>query len=549
MPTSHTPPFGPLKSAPSTHSPSRTWRPLRFLNLYRFTLATLFVVLQLLGELPKPLGSIHPDLFHHTSLAYLGFSLVAMYLLGLRKPPFLAQLHLHILADIVFITLWMHASGGVSSGVGMLLVVSVANGSMIAAGRVSGLFAALATIAILLEQIYSEFSTPSGAVNYPLAGLLGATLFATAVLAHVLARRAHESEALARQRSIDLANMAQLTEYIIQHMQTGVMVVDPDNRVRLMNGAAWYMLGTPLSALPVPLLQISIVLSHQLQQWQHAPHREKVHLQVEGTPNELLAQFLAIGKEHDDGILIFLEDAATTTNQAQQLKLASLGRLTASIAHEIRNPLGAISHAGALLAESPELGKADRRLTEIIAEQSRRINTIVENVLQLGRRDRARSEALTLKPWLERFIDELEQANPDQAGQLKLELDDPELAAHFDPNQLQQLLLNLCLNGLRHAEEKEGRAKVTLRGGRLDERFGHLDIIDTGPGISEAHRGQIFEPFFTTESSGTGLGLYLARELAEGNHAQLRYEPTAEGESRFRLVFRLPERDNRAHEP
>lgn len=533
-----TPPFGPTRPSRETDDYARTWRPLRFLNFYRFGLAALFALLYNIGELPPPLGLTLPGLFYQTTLAYLIISLVAMYPLAVQKPPFLAQLYSHMLADIVFITLWMHASGGVTSGVGMLLVVSIANGSMMAAGRVPGFFAALATIAVLLEQLYAQWFPSPAQVNYSLAGLLGITLFATAILAHVLARRARESEALARQRSIDLANMAQLTEYIIQQMQTGVMVVDPDNRVRLMNGSAWYMLGTPLSSLPTPLPQLSKELNQLLQNWRIRQDRKKLHLHVEGTPNELLVQFLTIGRERRDGTLVFLEDAATTTRQAQQLKLASLGRLTASIAHEIRNPLGAISHAGALLAEAPQLEQADRRLTEIIGEQSQRINTIVENVLQLGRRDQAQAEMVPLESWLYSFSDELGHSHPDSREQIAITANDGPIAAHFDPNQLRQLLLNLCLNGLRHAEERPDETKVTLASGILDDDHGYLDIIDSGPGISSEHRNHIFEPFFTTESKGTGLGLYLARELAEANQAQLRYEPTREGRSRFRLVFR-----------
>lgn len=534
-----TPPFGQQVAPHEPESAARTWRPLRFLNLYRFTLAALFCVLYHFNELPAPLGHASPRFFYLVSLAYLGFSLLAFYPLSLRRPAFPLQLYGHILADIVFITLLMHTSGGITSGVGMLLVVSVANASMIAAGRLPGFFAALASIAVLLEQLYNAlFPAAAGSVNYSLAGLLGIALFATAILAHVLARRARESEALARQRGIDLANMAQLTDYVIQQMQTGVMVVDPNTRVRLMNSAAWQQLGAPLSNLMSPLGTFSRDLARMVQTWQAEPHWQKQRLQVEGTPNELLVQMLSIGHDRPEGILIFLEDAATTTRQAQQLKLASLGRLTASIAHEIRNPLAAINHAAALLDESPSLDPADRRLSEIITTQSQRINTIIEDVLQLGRRDRSLSQELDLQGWLTEFIDELQQSRPESSGQIALEGEEAGLTIHFDPNQLRQLLLNLCINGLRHAADSPEPVRLRLSTGRLDAEHGYLDIIDHGPGIDEEHRKHIFEPFFTTESSGTGLGLYLARELAEANRAQLRYEPTRDGQSRFRLVFR-----------
>ena len=532
------PPFGPDHSPAPKSDYAKTWRPLRFLNLYRFSLAALFILLYHTGETPPPLGIADPELFYHTSLAYLAFSLLAMYPLSRRQPQFMLQLGSHILADVIFITVLMHASGGIASGIGMLLIVSVANGSMIAGGRAPGFFAAMATIAVLIEQAYTELAHAGANINYPLAGMLGIALFTTAILAHVLARRARESEALARQRSVDLANMAQLTDYIIQHMQTGVMVVDPENRVRLMNSSAWHLLGTPMTPPDAQLQQYSTELQQQLEGWKENPGNAARPLYIAGNPLELLTQFMGIGQHRTYGTLIFLEDAASTTRQAQQLKLASLGRLTASIAHEIRNPLGAISHAGALLAESPALDSNDARLTEIIREQSQRINTIIENVLQLGRRDHRQDEDFLLKPWLEKFLQEMQQAQPGHAGSMQLHVEPEDLVIHFDPNHLHQLLNNLCQNGLRHAARAEDPVKLRLNAGTIGEDHGYLDVIDAGPGIAEENRTHVFEPFFTTESKGTGLGLYLAREMAVCNQAQLRYEPTASKQSRFRLLFR-----------
>lgn len=517
---------------------AKTWRPLQFLNLYRFSLAALFILLYHLGTFTPPLGAADRELFYHTSLAYLGFSVLALYPLLLRQPSFIAQLVSHILADIVFITVLMHASGGVSSGLGMLLVISVANGSMIAGGRTPGFFAAMASISLLAEQSYTAMTHPEANINYSLAGMLGITLFATAILAHVLAKRAQESEALAHQRSVDLANMAQLTHYIIQHMQTGVLVVAPDGHVRLMNGSAEHLLNTSIT-LPNALLQdFSPELHQQLEEWKENPGTATRPLQVDDSPQELLAQFMNIGEQRKDGTLIFLVDAANTTRQAQQLKLASMTRLTASIAHEIRNPLSAISHAGALLSESETLDKNDARLTEIISEQSQRINTIVENVLQLGRQAQGQGEHFALKPWLEKFVQEFQQSQTESRDAIRLQIEPNNLFIYFDPGHLHQLLCNLCQNGLRHSAASEAPIKLQLVAAMIGEDHGYLDVIDAGPGINEEQRSHIFEPFFTTESKGTGLGLYLARELAARNQAQLRYEPTALKESRFRLLFR-----------
>lgn len=515
----------------------QSWRPLRFLNLYRFFIAALLILLVHLDQLPFPLGTVSPELFYNTSLFYLLFSLLAMYPLWIHRPGFMFQLATHMLADIIFIVLLMHASGGVASGVGMLLVISIANGSMIAAGRISGLFAALASLAILGEQLYSDWMGASANVNYSFAGMLGFTLFATAILAHVLARRARESEALARQRGIDLANMAQLTEYIIQHMHTGVMVVGPDQRVRLINSAAWRLVGMPVLPTNVPLREYGEELEQQFKSWQQHPSEQKSRIHTQASPHPLLLQCVPIGRGESNGALLFLEDATATTQQAQQLKLASLGRLTASIAHEIRNPLGAISHAGALLAESPALDNNDLRLTRIIAEQSQRINTIIENVLQLGRRDRTHPVMLPMASWLQRFLVEFGHVHPAADQHVWLEWVPDDLQAWFDPGHLHQILSNLCENGLRHGELRDDEATVRLRCGRMGNQHGFIDVFDNGPGVEESLRSDIFEPFYTTQNKGTGLGLYLARELAECNQAQLRYEPEETGGSRFRLVF------------
>ena len=515
----------------------QNWRPLRFLNLYRFFIAALLLILLHLGQLPAPLGSVAPSLFYYTALLYLAFSLLAMYPLWIHKPGFLFQLSSHMLGDIVFIVLLMHASGGVVSGVGMLLVISIANGSMIAAGRISGLFAALASLAVLGEQLYSAWFSTGYQVNYSLAGMLGFTLFATAILAHVLARRARESEALARQRGLDLANMAQLTEYIIQHMNTGVMVVGPEQRVRLINSAAWRLLGKPALPPNAPLRDYGAELEGKLHDWQQHRSDQKVRLHSSASPHQLLVQYIPIGHGDSSGALLFLEDAAETTQQAQQLKLASLGRLTASIAHEIRNPLGAISHAGALLAESPDLDKHDLRLTRIIGEQSQRINCIIENVLKLGRRDRTQPTMLPLASWLIRFLLEFGHVHPQADTQVRLESVSEDLQAWFDPGHLHQILSNLCENALRHSRPEAGQASVRLRTGRMGEHHGYIDVCDNGPGVDEEDRSTIFEPFYTTQGKGTGLGLYLARELAECNQAQLRYDPDEHGGSRFRLLF------------
>ena len=255
-----------------------------------------------------------------------------------------------------------------------------------------------------------------------------------------------------------------------------------------------------------------------------------------------MPRFAHLGKDNDSGTLIFLEDMAAVAQQAQQLKLASLGRLTASIAHEIRNPLGAISHAGQLLAESSHLDKSEARLTEIIQDHSQRVNTIIENVMQLNRRDRSNPEEIELNQWLASFVDDFCLNEAILHSQIHHTPIDDINIIRFDDSQLQQILINLCQNGLRHGDQ-DSRPQLWLQCGIIKEsNTPYLEVIDNGKGIDATLAEHIFEPFFTTAANGSGLGLYISRELCESNQAHLNYISSPDSGSCFRITFADPRR-------
>jgi len=519
----------------------QTWGQLRFLNYYRLLLALLLLFLSSPTTAPTPLGSHNLNLFYSISITYLAFSLVSVFAIRWQLLEFNAQVYAHVMLDITAITLLMHASGSVGSGLGMLLIVAIAGGSLLMEGRTARLFAAIATLAVLAEQLYSKMEGALPDASYTQAGLLGASFFATAILAHVLAKRLRESEALAESRGVDLANMAQLTEYIIQRMQTGIVVIDNNKNIRLINESATNLLGNPALSEGCTMNSLSSDLIEQLETWQQYPASEPRKFHPTEISAEIIPRFANLGCEKNSGTLIFLEDTTAMAQQAQQLKLASLGRLTASIAHEVRNPLGAISHAGQLLAESPHLDSGDRRLTEIITEQSQRVNTIVKNIMQLSRRDRAQPEELFLRPWGEQFIHEFLNHEKISPAQIRLEIDPADLQVRFDSSQLLQILWNLCHNSIQHGAGNQAPALV-LRGGYSHQFYSpYLDIIDNGAGIVPDMVHNIFEPFFTTAADGTGLGLYIARELCESNQARLNYLATDAG-GHFRITFADPRR-------
>lgn len=516
-----------------------TWRPLVFLNLYRLIVASLFVSIDFYSNQTRVLGEHSPAVFSSVSLFYFFISVTAFATERLRKPGFTTQVSIYILLDIICVTILMHASGGVTSGLGMLIVVAIAGGSILITEQNTVLFAAIATITLLFEQFYTHLETVTTGPSYAHAGLLGATFFATAAAAHILARRIRDSEALAEKRGVDLANMEQLTQYVIQRMQTGIMVIDPKERVRLINESAWYLLRMPpRDQQQMSLTDISIELATQLRAWQNDLLQTAHIFRPTASAAEIMPRFAGLGSDKASGTLIFLEDTAAMAQQAQQLKLASLGRLTASIAHEIRNPLGAISHAGQLLSEAPQLTSAEKRMTEIIANQSQRVNSIIENILQLSRRDKSRPEDFLLKPWLENFLSEFSRDQRLDTSLIQFDIIPPDLKVRFDPTQLYQVIWNLCHNGMRHTQARSGRPSLVVSCSIPEDSHNIcLNVIDFGFGISSETAAQIFEPFFTTEATGTGLGLYIARELCECNQARLSYVAQPRGGSCFRVTF------------
>ncbi len=518
---------------------AHTWQPLRLLTFYRVILAGLLLVLFFaIGDI-STLGQQNPAVFTVTCTLYLGFSLVAGFSARLRRPGYVLQTVAQVLVDIVVITLLIHASGGQSSGLGILLIISVATGSILLPGRMAFLFASVAALAVIGEEFYSSLVAQAARESgYTQVGLLGLALFASAGLTHLLTRRIYESEALAKRHAISIANLAKLNTHIVQRLQAGIIVTDHEHRIRLINETARKLLHAPEASDGQPLNTVSPALFHRLRDWRKTPDREPTLIDTVPAGPKVLAQFTLLGTAEGIGSLIFLEDMAAMEKQAQQNKLASLGRLTASIAHEIRNPLGAISHASQLLNESEALGAEDRRLITIINDHTRRVNTVVKNVLQLSRSDTNVPRRIELKTWLKNFIDEFVLSGNCDARQISFSVKPDDIAVYMDPSLLHQVMWNLCKNAVQHSSQEPQAATIRLIAKRSDTtRTTTLDIIDNGPAISTDMQDTIFEPFFTTRSSGTGLGLFIAREICESSQAQLDYLDQADDGSCFRITF------------
>lgn len=512
-----------------------SWQSLRLLNSYRIFVASLLLA-GFVADVPgMDLGAVAPGAFYTVAAAYIVTALLIALGIYLRRPPLDVQAHLHLYGDILFITLATHMSGGVTSGLAVLLVPPVAGAGMVLPHRHALLYAALATLLLLASEVAVEIRFGAAAAGHSQAALLGAALFISALLAAMLARRSAASAEVAQRRAHDVRKLSALNEQIIQHMESGIVVVDPHDRIMLTNASADELLGDGRELLGIDLADAQPELAAALRMWRENPDTAFGPIRpTDQSARPLQPQFTSLGEL---GTLIALEDAAFLEEQLQQLKLASLGRLTASIAHEIRNPLSAIQHASQLLAESPDLPKADRRFTRIIVDQGRRMNTIIDNVLQLSRRQGESTVALDLAAWLPDFISEIRDERPDKAARLEFEPPAAPLRVRIDPGNLRQVLRNLCDNAFQHGHRTDGSGiRIRLACGQDAAGQPFIDITDNGEPISEEQTREMFEPFYTTSHSGTGLGLFLARELCEVNRGHLRYHADPTG-NRFRITL------------
>jgi len=509
--------------------PDSFWVSLGYFNLYRIAVAAVFLGTALVYHDELTIGQHNLPLFLYACSAYLVLACAFHAAMRLTRELFNLQLSLHVFADIVAITVLMYASAGMKSGLGVMLLISLTGAALVAPRRLTYLYAALAAIAVLIEQSYwvLVFDFPTNSFLQP--GLLAIGYFATAGVTSQLAQRVVANENLARQRGRELRTQLRVNELVLGDMQDGVLVLDRDGRVAQANPQGARLLGLePLAG--ASLAELIPDAAGRWAAWRRdAADRGAALVDVTARGRDLRVRFIDAGTE-EEFTVVFIEDMTRSREQARQLKLAALGRLTANIAHEIRNPLSAISHAAELLDE--EQRASDRlRLTRIIRDNTLRLERLVSDVLQLNRRDRVEGERIQLNIWLKGFLEEFSRNEAIVPQRLVLE-SVRDAFVRFDSGHLHQVLWNLLRNATRHASQNSGGVRLAVR---VVANQVELNVIDDGPGVSKANQGQLFEPFFTTYSAGTGLGLYLARELCAANNAVLEYVDDSSG-AHFRIV-------------
>ena len=491
-------------------------RLLRFYSYYSLFLALLLTITDTLDSQNIIVGALQPRIFLLASSAYV--VLAALFATIANRDPAPQQAVSYVFAEIALLAVLMHASGGLETGFSSLILIPLCIANLLAPGLLGYGVAAWTSIAILYTQhIWPQSYDTQDLVN---SGLYGMLCFVLAWLTQTLSRRLKSALSLASDQATRIRRLQRFSKQALLNLPNGIIACDKNDEILFFNHQAlrWFSLKEG-SRLPARLLETT------------------ADTVVDGNDEKLILKRVELNGSEPGDYLIYAENAARISAEAQHFKLASLGRLTASIAHEIRNPLSALRQAAQLLAETPDMKEPEKQLTQIIEQQCMRINRTIEDILQLSRRQKATQETLRLDPWLRHFARQFRNITQDKNYQITLHCPD-EIHVRFDPDQLQQVLHNLCANGLRYALQATGdRARLAMIATINDLHNIQLDIIDNGNGVAAEQRAHLFEPFYTTEHSGTGLGLYLCRELCEANQAQIQYHPIPNGTC-FRLIMK-----------
>ena len=528
------------------------WNSLRFLAIARLLIAGILTAVVPAYVKRFEVGLLqNVALFFATAAIYVVFAFIALVVVIRLRRYFNVQLWIHVVMDLVFLAILVFAAGGPRSGFGLLMVAPIAGAAVLLSLRSSLFIAATSSIILLSQSLALSSREDASDPGFFAAAVTGVVLFSISAIVNRLASRLAIEENRAKRRGDDLRNQLLVNQLVIAELTDGVVIFSSDGKARVMNRAAHQMVGGQLSASAptnpgmgstlsgfLPSGPAWEIIAEQLVQWQANEQSNAfsvdVSLRSEGNANaafgankrvrmRFLSTQAAVAEPGQGDVVLVMEDLNRIEDQAQQLKLASMGRLSASIAHEIRNPLGAIRHANSLLAESlaAEAIPARMRLSGIVEDNTVRINRIIEDVLSIARRDRAAPEDIDIATFFESFLPEFTAQHKVKGDRLSLHVDSIKPIC-FDENQLRQLMVNLLINALRYSSDQAASVQIQWRDVGADGS--ELSICDDGPGLPESMLPHLFEPFMTTESRGTGLGLYLARELCHANGATIRYQ-------------------------
>jgi len=497
-----------------------TRRIAAYLGIYRLVIALLLLAGQFSLFTAVAFNSFHTALAPTVLLAYLLFAAFQLFMAQGRNNNAHYLVRNVLLVDIIFLGSIYFLLSGFDSGIPILLVFTSALAGMLLPLRLALFVAAVATLSLIGQATLTSVQAGDLPGSIPTAAVYGATAMLLCLLSHHLAYWARDYRLIAEQQEVQISDLQEINETIIRNMSSGILAVDANRRIRIMNEYAWFLLGSP-RVRELLLHDLSPRLDRLVEKWMSNPATEVKSVLLETSQANILPTLAFLPGSEKPGALVILNDESVISRRALELSANSLAKLSGSIAHEIRNPLAALTHAAQLLDESPSITLNDMRLTNIILDQSKRMNGIVENILQLSRQEQSRPEPVELNSFLKSLADEFRSSQGASNMGFDLLIEVGKTLVVFDRSQLHQCLWKLLDNTIHHASVK--RPPHALLKMRKDEKAGYcvITVEDNGPGIPNSRIADIFEPFYTTRKEGSGLGLYVARQLCEANQAEL----------------------------
>ncbi len=515
---------------------------LRIYLTYRLIVISILITIFEIGIAPSVLGDVKPILFELSTWSYWLFCLGCFFIF---RPKRLTRsqnrISFLLFTDLIVMLAVIYSSGGPQDGLGFLVIITAATASFFLSIKVALGYAAIIAIALILQAMFIHSSPSATGKSIFFSGILGILVFGATIALSYLTVRIRKSDQEANAQAEYAEHLKQLSQHVVSRMQTGIIAIDKEDKIELINNAAVELLHISKESNPVGRsIKHYNVLNDVIEKWHFNPVTITPRVVELDDNHEIKISFARLESDLNEGAILYIEDNKNIIEQAQQLKLASLGQLTATIAHEVRNPLGAISHAAQLLEESPNNDKHDNRLVEIILQQSDRVNELIDNILQLSRRNKPDPQRIELVSWGKKFINMFIEVRD---CKIDLITNHKEIFATVDPSQLRQVVTNLIENALRHGFFVTNTYHATIEISITDVDFRpYINVVDNGEGIEKSNVNNIFDPFFTTEESGTGLGLYISKELCEINKASLSYNRTRDNKSYFKIELSHPKR-------
>ena len=503
-------------------SESLTRRVVNYLNIYRMIITLLLASALFSGVLEASIRPEYPQAARIVLLLYVVFAVLHLFSTRRKNANFFRLAAWSLCSDIVFLSLLVILFGSLGGGLGILLVFTSAVAAVLLPLRIALLLASVASISMAGTTLWNFLASDGTAESMLQAGLFSVTAMISTIMANQLAYWGRDYRLIAEKQKETLTELEQVNELIIRRMRTGVIAVDETGEIRVMNESAWFQMGSP----PVrqrSLRSLSPRLDQALKDWKKDTTSDPRPVVLEPSQAQVLPGFVALPGNTGFGAMIFLTDNNVVARRAVELSVNSLAKLSGSIAHEIRNPLAALNHASQLLEESPQIRLPEMRLINIIQNHAKRMNGIIENILQLSRREQSQPELVPLHLFLPEFASEFQssQVNRLLDFQSAVELEE-ETYVLYDKSQLSQCLWKLLDNAVDHASRDKANPSVRLALTRQEEAgFCIITVADNGPGINKEQLSKIFEPFYTTRKEGSGLGLYIAKQLCEANQAEL----------------------------